>query len=126
MSHAERDQEIIERYSQGTTALALSRTYGLSEARIRQIVAGVKKTKRSRQAQALSDTHRRLGRKVYDFRFDNQLARTYVAQKLGWSVMKLRNVEDGLIDATLLDLQDLASFMKRNLGDLLNDVINRH
>ena len=126
MSHAERDQEIIEKYREGMTALALSRAFGLSEARIRQIVAGVKKTKRTRQSKALSETHRRLGRKVYDFRFDNQLARGHVAARLGWSTIKLRYVEEGLIDPTLLDLQDLASLMKKNLGDLLNDVFGRH
>ena len=45
MTHSERDQEIIERYTEGATALVLSRAFGLSEPRIRQIVAGVKKQK---------------------------------------------------------------------------------
>lgn len=126
MTHSERDQEIIERYTEGATALVLSRAFGLSEPRIRQIVAGVKKQKRSRQNSAISDAHRRLGRKVYDYRFDNQLTRSSVAAKLGWSTSKLRSVEDGLVDPTLMDLQDLATFMKRNLGELINDVFGRH
>lgn len=126
MTNAERDQEIIERYIDGATALVLSRSYGLSEPRIRQIVAGVKKEKRSRQQEPLSEAHRRLGRRVYDFRFDNQLTRRFVATKLGWSIAKLVNMEQGLVDPTLLDLQDLASIMKRNLGELINDVFNRH
>lgn len=126
MTHSERDQEIIERYTEGATALVLSRAFGLSEPRIRQIVAGVKKEKRSRQSCAISEAHRRLGRKVYDFRFDNQLTRASVAAKLGWSTSKLRSVEDGLVDPTLMDLQDLAAFMKRNLGELINDVFSRH
>lgn len=126
MNNSERDQEIIERYTEGTTALALSRAYGLSEPRIRQIVAGVKKERRTREQRPISDAHRRLGRKVYDYRFDNQLSRRFVAEKLGWSVSKLFSMEGGLVDPTLMDLQDLATFMKRNLGELINDVFSRH
>ena len=126
MTTTERDQEIRERYTDGATANELSRSYGLSEPRIRQIVAGVKKGPQGRGQRPVSESHRRLGRKVYDFRFDNQLTRRYVADKLGWSVSKLYNVEEGLVDPTLLDLQDIATLMKTNIGDLLNNVISRH
>lgn len=126
MAPNERNQEIIERYIEGATALSLSRAYGLSEPRIRQIVVGAKKEKRVRQSTAISEVHRRLGRVVYDYRFDNNLARGFVAEKLGWSQSKLYSVENGRVDPTLMDLQDLATFMKRNIGELLNDVISRH
>lgn len=126
MNITERDQEIRERYVDGSTANELSRSYGLSEPRIRQIVAGVKKGRQGRENKPVSDVHKRLGRKVYDFRFDNQLSRRHVASKLGWSVSKLYNVEEGLVDPTLLDLQDLATFMKTNIGEMLNNVTSRH
>lgn len=126
MSTIERDQEIRERYVDGATANELSRSYGLSEPRIRQIVAGVKKGRQGRENRPVSDVHKRLGRRVYDFRFDNQLTRRYMAVKLGWSVSKLYNVEEGLVDPTLLDLQDIATFMKTSIGELLNNVISRH
>lgn len=126
MSNVDRDQEIVERYTEGATALSLSRAFGLSEPRIRQIVVGVKKEKRSRQSTAISEVHKRFGRKIYDFRFDNQLTRKFVAAKLGWSVSKLYSVEEGRVDPTLMDMQDLATFMKRNLGDLINDALSRH
>ena len=122
---ASRNNDIVHDYTQGSTAVELSRTYGLSEARIRQLVAGVKKTKRGGDKRPISDTHRRLGLAVYDFRFDNHMTRKSVAHKLGWSVAKLFNMEQGFIDPTLMDLQDLAAYMKQNLGDLLNNVINR-
>lgn len=122
---SERNSDIIHDYTSGRTALELSRTYGLSEPRIRQIVSGVKKTKRLGDKRPISDAHRRLGMAVYDFRFDNQMTRRSVAARLGWSVAKLFNMEQGFIDPTLLDLQDLASFMKRNLGELLDNVLNR-
>jgi len=38
----------------------------------------------------------------------------------------LYNVEEGLVDPTLLDLQDIATFMKTGIGELLNNVISRH
>lgn len=126
MTNNERDQEIIERYASGSTATDLSRAYALSIPRIRQIVAGVKKERQGREARPISDAHKRLGRKVYDYRFDNQLTRRYVASKLGWSVSKLYNLEEGLVDPTLLDLQDIATFMKTNIGEMLNNVISRH
>jgi hypothetical protein len=126
MSTLQRDQEIIERYQGGSTATELSRSYGLSEPRIRQIVAGIKKVRQGREQRPVSDAHKRLGRRVYDFRFDNQLSRRFMATKLGWSVSKLYNLEEGLVDPTLLDLQDIATFMKCNLGDLINNVFSRH
>ncbi len=126
MTIVERDQEIKERYQKGATATDLARSYGLSEPRIRQIVAGINKGRQTKTNRPISDAHKRLGRKVYDFRFDNQLTRRYMASKLGWSIAKLHNVEEGIVDPTLLDLQDLATFMKLNLGELINNAFSRH
>lgn len=125
-SKNDRDQEIRERYQQGLTANELSRSFGLSEPRIRQIVAGVKKGPQARGQKAVSDAHKRLGRKVYDYRFDNQISRRQMATKLGWSLSKLYHLEEGLVDPTLLDLQDIATYMKVNIGELINNVISRH
>ena len=127
MNNEDRDQEIRERYAAGgVTAASLSRAYALSIPRIRQIVAGVKKKGgQTGQPQPISKLHQRLGRKVYDYRFDGQLTKKYVADKLGWSVSKLTNVEKGYVDLTLLDIQDLTTFMKRTPGEFIDDVARR-
>ena len=129
MTNSDRDQEIREKYAEGAaTAASLSRTYALSIPRIRQIVAGVEKKKGGKPGsilQPISKLHQRLGRRVYDHRFDRQLTKQYVAGKLGWSVSKLTLVERGQADLTLLDLQDLTTFMKQTLGEFLDDVSRR-
>lgn len=123
----ERDQEIRELYAQPQhTAASLARAYGLSEPRIRQIVAGVEKDRKSRERRPVSEAHKRLGLKIYNHRWDNQLTKKAVADKLGWSVSKLHNLEQGLIDPTLTDLQDIATFMKLELGEVLKNVFSRH
>jgi len=126
MNITTRNQNIIECYLAGQTATELARAFGLSEPRIRQIVAGLKKGKQGRENRPVSDAHKRLGRKVYDHRFDRELSRRHVAEKLGWSLSKLANVEEGMVDPTLLDIQDLAAFMNINIGELLNNVFSRH
>lgn len=129
MTNTERDQEIRERYAEGgVTAASLSRTYALSIPRIRQIVAGMKKPKGGKLGQPqqpVSKLHQRLGRKVYDYRFDNQLTKKYVADKLGWSISKLTLVERGQVDLTLLDIQDLTTLMKQTPGEFIDDVSRR-
>lgn len=121
----DRDSRIIEAYIGGCTASELSRLFGLSEPRIRQIVSGIKKERRPATYRPISDVHKRLGLKVYDYRFDRNIKADLVAKKLGWSLSKLRQLEKGLVDPTLLDLQDITTFMNINIGDLLNNVINR-
>lgn len=122
---SDRNQEIIDLYRQGSTATALARTFGLSEPRIRQIVSGVKKEKLL-ELQPISRAHKRLGVIICDHRFDQKVERKNMAQKLGWSIAKLRHIEQGLRDPTLMDLQDLASYMKKDLGALVNNVFTRH
>jgi ribosome-binding protein aMBF1 (putative translation factor) len=126
MNIATRNQNIVDCYMAGQTAAELARAFGLSEPRIRQIVAGLKKGKQGREHRPVSDAHKRLGRKVYDYRFDRELSRRFVADKLGWSLSKLANLEEGVVDPTLLDIQDLATFMNINIGELLNNVFSRH
>ena len=129
MTNSDRDQEIRERYAEGgVTAASLSRAYALSIPRIRQIVAGMKKPKGGKFGQTqqpISKLHQRLGRKVYDYRFDSQLTKKFVADKLGWSVSKLTLVERGQVDLTLLDIQDLTTLMKQTPGEFIDDVSRR-
>jgi len=126
MTINERNQQIMESYAKGSTANELSRVFGLSIPRIRQIVAGVERDNPQPQnRKPISETHRKFGLRVYDFRYDAELSRRYMAEKLGWSVGKLANIEQGLVDPTLLDLQDLATFMRKNMGELLDNVFNR-
>ena len=116
----------MESYAKGSTANELSRVFGLSIPRIRQIVAGVERDNPQPQnRKPISETHRKFGLRVYDFRYDAELSRRYMAEKLGWSVGKLANIEQGFVDPTLLDLQDLATFMRKNMEELLDNVFNR-
>jgi len=122
---SERNEEIVELYRYGSTATQLARTFGLSEIRIRQIVEGVKKEKKVEE-KPITQAHRRLGVMICDYRFDHHIDRTAMAKKLGWSVRKLARLDQGYFDPTMLDLQDLATYMKKDLGELINNVFNRH
>lgn len=122
---SDRNEEIIDLYRNGSTAIMLARSFGLSHQRIRQIVEGVKKEKKIEE-KPITQAHRRLGVMICDYRFDHHVDRTVMAKKLGWSVRKLARLDQGYLDPTMLDLQDLATYMKKDLGELINNVFNRH
>lgn len=46
--------------------------------------------------------------------------RVEAAGKLGWTLQKLASVEKGIIDPTLTDLMDLATYMKKGLAEVMN------
>lgn len=123
---SDRNEEIIERYREGASANDLGRMFCLSEARVRQIVGGVKKEKKQIEKVPISRAHKRLGYLICDYRFDHKIDRKIMAQKLGWSIGKLINIDQGLRDPSLLDLLDLSTYMKLDFGDLINNAFNRH
>jgi hypothetical protein len=68
----------------------------------------------------LSQVHERIGRRLYDFYFSKAYDRRAAANRLGWSSLRLRNVEKGFVDLTLFELQDISTFTGISIGDLIN------
>ena len=121
----ERNKGIVEEYQDGREVAELAREYGVSARRIQQILKmnGVP-IRQVRLADAdrlpISRVHERIGTKLTDYMWDNELQHNDVANKLGWNIMKLRRVQSGIMDLELLDLIDLASLVATSIDDLIS------
>lgn len=120
----ERDNELVEAYLTGRTIDDISRTYGLSQRRIHQILdaRGVKRTKRRvpGEVATISKLHQKIGLRVYNYYYDRGLTRVQAADKLGISPVRLRRIELGAADLELLMLQDLSRFLGITVGELVD------
>lgn len=117
-----RDEYIVQDYSDGKDIREISRSYGLSSKRVIQILDENevdRRPQRSGTRGPLSEFHRRLGLHLYNFRYDKGLEPVDVANKLGWSIIKLRKVEQGTTELELLDILDVESYTKTPLSDIL-------
>lgn len=134
----ERDKAICEAYVAGTTAERLALDYGLSVSAIRLILrtSKVKKPKLSKEQRAVvvaakraapktfGSMHEKIGTRLSHYRsFTLMLDRPATAQKLGWSTQKLASVEQGAFNLSLIDIQDLATFMKEDVSQFLNTAV---
>jgi hypothetical protein len=121
-----RDILIVEDYQGGKTAAEISRIHGVSVRRVYQVLEEQNVNKnRNNGARRKIDTpltkcHEKIGKRVYDFWFDQGLERVQAAGQLGWSVHKLRMVEKGQVNLNLFDLRDIATWMKISLGNLID------
>lgn len=100
----------------------ICRENGLTPRQIFSIVKAqnvpLRERKRS-QRRALSKVHQLIGQRLYDYYFTRGLDRRMAANLLGWSSLRLRNVELGLADLTLFELQDVSTFTGIQIGNLI-------
>lgn len=121
----ERDELIINDYQEGKTVPEIERSYSVSRRRVYQILKdnGVEAYRNQggvpKKPQILSKLHQRIGLKVYNHYYDNELDRATAAGLLGWSVAKLRMTERGCRDLSLFDMLDLCEWMKIDLKELV-------
>lgn len=120
-----RDQELIRTYTEGGDIGAFCRENSIGERRFFQILSDNNIEKREAVKKAdkkpLSKIHERLGRRMNEFYTDNGFDRRSAANRLGWSYQILRQVEKGLHNLTLFELQDMAAFLKTSVGALLDE-----
>lgn len=129
MSTEERDQQIAEQYRRGRPASRIAKDIGLSVSQVRKILSDNKVTKDPALAKrsppedkVIDENHRKLGNRLYAFRFA-QLKDTRQASKiLGWSVRKLRGIEQGHSPIDLSDLKAMAEYMKTSISDLTRNL----
>lgn len=125
---SERNNCILMDHNSGKDPGQLAREHGLSRRRIQQILneLGVRKEslknrqkadKSSIDVMPVSKLHAKIGLIVYQFRYDRNLSAVQAAEEIGWSMRKLRSVEQGLKDITLLDIQDIAAYLKMDPAD---------
>lgn len=122
MNNNERDEYICQEYKDGVAVGEISRSYGISERRVTQILRenGVAMRPRNQKAKRpLSATHARIGLHLYNHRFDRGIELHSAANDLGWSAIKLRKVEKGTREVELLDLLDIAAYTGVKVGELL-------
>lgn len=133
MNHAERDQEIGKLFAggpgvSGLPASKLATKFGISVPQVRRILAG-QEAKRHPEApkpttedKVIDDAHRKIGNRLYGFRFQRLDDTGRASEVLGWSVRKLRSIEQGHSEITLSDLQDIAEYMNLSLSELTGNL----
>lgn len=117
-----RDVYICQDYLDGKEIVDLARTYGLTGTRISQILkaGGIKRRKPNRRdKQALSKLHVRIGLHLYQYRRDNGLDLTTVANDLELSAIKVRRIEKGISELELLDLLNIATYTDTDVSQFL-------
>ncbi len=128
MTSAERDAQIAEDYK-SLSASKVAAKWGLSLPHVNRIVkaAGVVKghsVSMNAEDKIIDDTHRILGQRLYYHRNTVKCQHTVLAAQNigGWSVKKLRNIEQGLTVLTLPDLKAIAAYMGLPLTKLLENI----
>ncbi len=125
----ERDLTICQDARDGKTASEIARAYGLSPRRVQQILRerNIRNTRirptGHLQATPISRVHAKIGRAVYEHRFHRHQRLSDAAEQIGWSAIKLRRVEQGVHDLTLLDMQDLAEYLKTTAIELWSSYV---
>lgn len=127
MDNTERDQQIALRYSEGRPASRLATDFKLSIPHIRRIIAeqGAVKGARAKltdDEKVIDPRYLKMGNRIYAYRFGKLQDVHQVADILGWSVKKLRSIEQGRTAITMLDLFDLAKYMNITLSELTKDL----
>lgn len=133
MDNTARDQEIAKLYAggpvtAGLTAPKLAVKFGLSVPQIRRILA-IQDAKRHPDApkptaedRVIDPAHLKLGNRLYAYRFQILNDPGQAAEALGWSVKKLRGIEQGFSEISLSDLQDMAEYMKTSISELTRNL----
>lgn len=104
----------------------LARTYGLSSKRIKQILDEKNIERRpltGGERRIISAPHSKIGLHLFNFRKGRELSPHQAASEIGWSMIKLRRIEQGLQEIELLDLLVLLQYTKTNLVHILE---NKH
>ena len=103
-------------YVQGKLMTEIARENGLSIRRIQQITQETS-LRAERQAliktgkQPVSGMHAKLSLALFNHQYDLALTVTEATKRIHWSTIRLRRAEKGLIDFTLMDLQDLTGYL---------------
>lgn len=120
-----RNKCICEDYTDGKEIPELSRTYGITNKRVRQILneheIERRTPKRGRYAPVLSRVHERIGLDLYHYRAERGIEAVDAANDLGWNVIKLQRVEAGQKELELLDIINLATFLETTVSHLLRE-----
>lgn len=119
-----RDNYIVQDYAAGMDIKAIARDQGISDRRVMQILKsnGVEFRARKKrfEMKPISQAHERIGRMLVDHRFDNETEQHEAASDLGWSLLKLKKPEEGIIELELLDLMDVAAYTDNEIGTMLS------
>jgi len=127
----DRNMNICQDAIDGRPPAEIARAYGLSQRRVQQILRerNVRKTSIRPSGylpmSPITRLHARIGKSVYDKRFERQQRLTEAAEEIGWSAIKLRRVEQGVHDITLLDLQDLVAYLDTTISKLWSEHVER-
>lgn len=127
MTSAERDAQIAEDYK-SLSASRVAAKYNLSIPQVRRIAkaAGIEKgpaTLVLLESKVIDEDHRVLGLKLYFFRQKAGQDTLAGAEALGgWSIRKLRSIEQGLTVLNLMDLKAIANYMGIPLTKLIENI----
>ena len=122
-----RNNMIADDYVDGVSVEKLSREYGVGTRMVYRILSekGLRTTDRKKKespvTQPRSQLHARIGKELHDHYFVQKgLNRVDAANDLGISAKALRGIELGTNPLCLTDLQNIASYMKKSVGELVD------
>lgn len=120
-----RIERIKHLLDQGWSAERIAGDTGLSAPGVRKICKdlGLKKNKAPRVEdpgdKAQSETHRKIGLRFYNYSVERVRSSTQVADEIGWSPQKIASIVKGTYNLTLVDIQRMATYMKKTLAELM-------
>lgn len=116
---AERSLQLVADYQEGASVAELAKTYGVSDRWVYVILkeAGIKTTRRRRRP--LSPLHYHIAVILREDIFDMGVTNAVAANRMGWTYQKLSSALQGTAELTILDLQTLSTFLKREYNDLM-------
>ena len=124
-----RNNMIAEDYVAGASVEKLAGDYGIGTRMIHRILRAKgltmadrkKQPQRPRTQEPRSQLHLKIGKKLHDHYFVvRQVNRAQAADDLGISAKALRGIELGMNPLCLTDLQNIASYMKTTVGELVD------
>lgn len=119
-----RDDYIVAEYRNGRSVEEIARQNGLTPRRIKQILSGnhvVLRRKQAGETKPISRMHELIGLHLYFFRDDQGMEAIDAANKLGWSLIRFRKIERGVMELELLELLDILAFTKSTLEDIIKN-----
>lgn len=115
-----RAQQILADYQDGASVTEVATMNGVSTRWVYVVLKehGVSREPRRRR-RPLSPIHYHIAVLLREDAFDMGLDRASMANKLGWSYQKMASVMQGTSELSILDLQALSTFLKRDYNELM-------
>lgn len=115
----ERSKNIVSDYQDGASVAELERIYGVTARWIYMILKAENVTVKRRAKRAVSPLHKQIGARLRDSAFDAGQTNVQVSNALEWTFQKTSSVMQGTYNLSILDLQNLAAYLRVDYNELM-------